>query len=468
MHRRLPYIFLYAIIDVAASLIAWTLLYYFRKFFIEYESANIWTPFLDKKFFVGLLVIPQIWLLLYYLSGTYTDVFRKSRLQETLKTVVITIVGSVIIFFLFLLDDLVQGYKDYYFSFGVLLLAQLIISLSFRMIYLNGIKSLMKRGVIKYNTLIVGTGLIASELTTTLLSKANNFYHIIGTVANDNELYAKHPTNYLGSTEQLDKLIEEYDIEEIIIAIETEQHDMLTSIIHLLGDKNVFIKIVPDMYDILSRTVRMNHVMGEAFIEIPPTLIEEWERIQKRSFDIVASIGALILTSPIMLFTIIRIKTDSIGAAFYSQERLGQYGKPFRIYKLRTMYSNAEDQGPKLTADHDPRITKVGGWIRKFRIDELPQFWNVLKGEMSIVGPRAETAFFANQIEKRVPHYTHIFKVKPGITSLGMVKFGYASTVDEMVQRLKYDIIYIENMSMTMDLKILIYTVKTVVTGKGK
>jgi exopolysaccharide biosynthesis polyprenyl glycosylphosphotransferase len=468
MHRRLPYIFLYAVLDVASSLIAWTLLYYFRKFFIEYESANIWTPFLDKKFFVGLLVIPQIWLLLYYLSGTYTDVFRKSRLQETIKTGIITLVGSVVIFFLFLLDDLVQGYKDYYFSFAVLMIAQLSVGLSFRMIYLNGVKSLMKRGGVMFNTLIVGSGVKASELTTTLLSKSNNFYHIIGTVANDNELYSSHPTSYLGSIEQLDKLIEEYDIEEIIIAIETEQHDMLTDIIHLLGDKNVFIKIVPDMYDILSRTVRMNHVMGEAFIEIPPTLIEEWERIQKRSFDIIASVLALLFTSPIILFTIFRIKYDSKGAAFYSQERLGQYGKPFLIYKLRTMYSNAEEQGPKLTADHDPRITKVGGWIRKYRIDELPQFWNVLKGEMSIVGPRAERAFFANQIEKRVPHYTHIFKVKPGITSLGMVKFGYASSVDEMIQRLKYDIIYIENMSMIMDLKILIYTVKTVVTGKGK
>jgi exopolysaccharide biosynthesis polyprenyl glycosylphosphotransferase len=348
------------------------------------------------------------------------------------------------------------------------MIAQVGVSLSFRMIYLNGVKSLMKRGIIKFNTLIIGSGLKANELITSLHAKANNFYNIIGTVASSNELYASHPTNYIGSIEQLDKLIEEYDIEEIIVAIETEQHATLSTIIHLLGDKNVFIKIVPDMYDILSGTVRMNHVMGEAFIEIPPTLIEEWERIQKRSFDIIASVAALVVTFPIIVFTIIRIKLDSKGDVFYTQERLGQYGKPFWIYKLRTMYSDAEELGPKLTADHDPRITKVGTWIRKYRIDELPQFWNVVKGEMSIVGPRAERAFFANQIEKRVPHYTHIFKVKPGITSLGMVKFGYASTVDEMVTRLKYDIIYIENMSMIMDLKILIYTVKTVVTGKGK
>lgn len=156
------------------------------------------------------------------------------------------------------------------------------------------------------------------------------------------------------------------------------------------------------------------------------------------------------------------------GPVFYMQERLGQYGTPFYIYKFRSMKMNAESNGPQLTQEDDNRITSIGKIIRKYRIDELPQFINVIKGEMSIVGPRAERRYFADRITQLAPHYRHVFKVQPGITSLGMVKYGYASTVDEMVKRLKYDIIYIENMSIMLDFKIMVYTVLTVIYGRGK
>jgi lipopolysaccharide/colanic/teichoic acid biosynthesis glycosyltransferase len=212
----------------------------------------------------------------------------------------------------------------------------------------------------------------------------------------------------------------------------------------------------------------MNSVIGEAFIEIPPSLLSEWQIITKRWFDVIASTMALIATSPLLLYVAIRIKLSSKGPIFYTQERLGQYGAPFHILKFRSMYTDAEQYGPKLTTDDDPRITPIGKWIRKYRIDELPQFINVIIGEMSIVGPRAERKFFADQIVKQAPYYKHIFKVKPGITSLGMVKYGYASNVDQMVKRLKYDIIYIENMSIVMDFKIIVYTVMTVLYGRGK
>ena len=258
------------------------------------------------------------------------------------------------------------------------------------------------------------------------------------------------------------------DIEEVIIAIETSEHHLLNDIIVRLADKNVTIRIIPDMYDILSRTVKLNHAIGEAFIEIPNQLLTEWEMITKRWFDIIASICAIIITLPVTIYVAIRVKLTDGGPVFYLQERLGHYGTPFNIYKFRSMYSNAEDAGPQLTKENDNRITPIGKKIRKYRIDELPQFLNVIKGEMSIVGPRAERRFFADQIIAVAPHYRQIFKVQPGITSLGMVKYGYASTVEEMVKRLKYDIIYIENMSVLMDFKIMIYTVLTVVYGRGK
>jgi exopolysaccharide biosynthesis polyprenyl glycosylphosphotransferase len=468
MFRRGKFILYYFILDILGAVLAWSVLYYVRKVFIENESIQKFSAVEDKKFFVGLIIIPQIWIALFYFSGTYTDVFRKSRLQEFLKTLFISLLGSVIIFFAFLLDDLVKGYSDYYISFFTLLFAQIFFSISIRMMYLNYIKSLLRKGKIYFNSIVIGSKNEAQSLMDKLHKKSIPGYHSKGVVASSENELEKQPDFYIGSMSDIDVLIDKYSIEEAYIAIETNQHELLGDIIHKIGDRNVYIKIVPDMYDILSRTVRMNHVIGEAFIEIPPIIIAEWERIVKRWFDVIASIFAILITLPVLIFTMVRIKMDSPGAIFYTQERLGQYGRPFKIIKFRSMFEDAEQQGPKLTADHDPRITKIGHIIRKYRIDELPQFINVVMGDMSIVGPRAERAFFAQQIEKIVPHYTHIFKVKPGITSLGMVKYGYASSVEQMVKRLKYDLIYIENMSMLMDLKILIYTVQTVLTGRGK
>lgn len=466
--KRQNYILAYVALDFLAALLAWTTLYYFRKFFIEGITTEGYSvPFQDSNFYVGLLLIPQIWLLLHYFSGSYTDVFRKSRLQEVFRTLLISLFGSVFIFFAFLLDDLISGYKDYYYTFFTLFLAQFSYSVILRVIFLNYIKKLLRSGKVGFNTLFIGTSQKIKEVVGSLSSR-NDFGLIFkGVVYTEpNGQIANLPE--LGSLNSLDSVLHQNVIEEVILAVDTSQHSLLTSLLNDLGDKNVYIKIVPDMYDILSRTVKMNHVIGEAFIEISPVLIEEWERITKRWVDIGASAIALLLASPLLAVVAVLIKRESKGDVFYKQERLGQYGVPFMIYKFRSMYADAEANGAKLTVNNDPRITKTGQWLRKYRIDEIPQFFNVIKGDMSIVGPRAERKVFAEQLEKLEPNYPHIFKVKPGITSLGMVKYGYASTVEEMLPRLKYDLIYIENMSMTMDFKILLYTISTVIYGRGK
>jgi exopolysaccharide biosynthesis polyprenyl glycosylphosphotransferase len=194
----------------------------------------------------------------------------------------------------------------------------------------------------------------------------------------------------------------------------------------------------------------------------------QWQKTAKRAFDIALSLIALIIGIPLYVLIAVAIKTDSRGPVFFRQERIGFKGKPFQIFKFRSMHTDAEHSGPQLSSEKDPRRTKVGGFLRKTRLDELPQFINVLTGDMSIVGPRPERQFFIEQIVKKAPYYVRLHRIKPGITSWGQVKFGYAENVDEMIERMKYDILYLENMSLGLDIKIMIYTGLIMIQGRGK
>lgn len=222
------------------------------------------------------------------------------------------------------------------------------------------------------------------------------------------------------------------------------------------------------MQDFLFGSVKMSAIWHAPLIQISPDLMPAWQQSIKRLMDIVISLIAMVALIPLYLFTAIGVMLSSKGPVLYSQERIGRRGKSFKMHKFRSMYVDAESNGPQLSSENDPRITPFGRFIRKVRLDEIPQFYTVLKGDMSLVGPRPERQYYIDQIVKRAPHYRLLLKVKPGITSWGQVKFGYASTVDEMVERLKYDILYIENMSIAMDIKILIYTALIVLQGRGK
>jgi len=211
----------------------------------------------------------------------------------------------------------------------------------------------------------------------------------------------------------------------------------------------------------------MSAILGVPLIEISHHLMPAWQENIKNITDIILSVLALIILSPLCLFLMVGVKLSSKGPILYSHERIGRYGKPFTIYKFRSMYVNAEINGPELSSKNDTRITKFGRFMRKSRLDEIPNFFNVIKGDMSLVGPRPERKYYIEKIVKRAPHYLHLLKVKPGITSWGQVKFGYAEDVDQMVKRLKYDMIYLDNMSLYVDIKIIIYTLLTIVRRKG-
>ena len=463
----------YLILDSFSAAIAWVLFFSYRKEIVEPQLFGSEVPFLfNSQFWLGVVSITLFWLLLYFLSGYYKNVYRKSRLIELGQTLLQSFVGVLVIFFVAILDDFIPSYKNYYSSISILFVLHFMTTYIFRFIFTTHTVHKIHNRHIGFNTLIVGGSNSAVDMFKNITeSKKSGGNLIVGFVngMDENGYNLKKYIPYLGSYKDLRSVIKSNNIEEVLIAIEqSEQHQILEDIINDLEGVDVLIKVKPNNYDILAGRVKMQSIFDVPLIEIKHDLMPVWQFTLKRMFDVVISLSALFLLSPLFLLSTILVKIGSQGPVFFYQERIGIHGNSFKIIKFRSMFIDAEKNGPQLSSDSDPRITKWGNIMRRYRIDELPQFWNVLIGEMSLVGPRPERAFYAKQIIERAPHYKHLQKVKPGITSWGMVRYGYASSVDEMIDRLRYDMIYIENMSIFNDLKVLIYTFKIVFQGRGK
>ena len=464
----------YIVVDTISAMVSWTLFFWFRKYFIESNKFGRNIPFeLNSKFFFGLLGITVFWLLLYQLTGYYRDPYRKSRIKELGQTFMVSLIGVLIIFFALILDETVLSYHTYYLSLRVLFCLHFTLTFLPRLILSSRTNRLIHARKIGFNTLLIGSNEKAFRLFQEMQNQKINsgnkfigFIHLESMNGYSRELQKHIP--HLGEINCLAKVVAENKVEEIILAVETSEHKHIESIMNQLGNSVCIIKVIPDMYDILAGSVRMTSIFDAPLIQISHEIMPAWQQSLKRFIDIGVSLFVLIGFSWLYLLLVILVKTTSKGPAFYSHHRIGKGGKPFLIYKFRSMYTDAEKGGPALASETDPRITKVGRILRKIRIDELPQFYNVLIGDMALVGPRPERQFFIDQIIKVAPHYQYLHKVRPGITSWGQVKYGYAENVDQMVVRLQYDIIYVENMSLMLDIKILIYTVMIVLQGRGK
>lgn len=458
--------------DVIAAGISYSFLYIFRRMVLDIESTpfELSTDFFSETYFLGLFFVALFWLVIYFITGFYRDIYRRSRLKEFIYTFNASLLGSVFIFFALILDDWVSNYTDYYRGFLVYFGSHFLITSLFRFLLSTRTNRRIRKGKITFNTLLIGSNEKAVELYTEMghHSHTGNLFVGFASVHNNIQFLLEKNLEHLGTHTQLPEIIARHNVEEVIIAIESSEHEKLETIINILEDTNVKVKMIPDTYDIISGKVKLESISSAPLIEINHELVPLWQKVVKRVFDVLVSIILLIILSPLFLFTAIMVKMSSKGPVFFRQERIGQHGRKFMMIKFRSMYQDAEKNGPQLSSEDDARITPWGRILRKYRLDELPQFINVILGQMSIVGPRPERAYYINLIREKAPHYKHVQKVKPGITSWGMVKYGYAENVDEMVQRLKYDIIYIENMNLFNDLKILIYTVLIVLQGRGK
>ncbi len=453
----------YILTDFFLATITWMLFNLLR--FYEIAQFNF-SSLSDYMFFhqvlSGQVLIPLFWLVIYFFSGYYNKPFGKSRLAELFSTFVSVSIGCVLIFFIVVLNDLPQSFRSYYKLFFALYGMQFCFTYIGRTLITNHASRKRRQRKWIENVLIIGTGQKALEISKSL-HELN--YQIIGFVRENSKpgMPVVQPYEIAGTIDDIAETVKNNKVDEFVIATEDNN---IAKILYRLYAHGKPIKVLVEKNDILSK-IKAKTVHSIPLVDVTENNFSGVEKNAKWLMDKVFASCFLLIFAPVYMYIALKIKSSSKGPIFFKQERIGYMGKTFTIYKFRTMYADAAKQGPLLTSVRDKRVTPYGRFLRKYRLDEIPQFWNVLKGDMSLVGPRPEQKYFIERIVEKAPYYYLLHNVKPGITSWGMVKYGYAENVDEMIIRLDYDLLYYENMSLILDITILTYTIKVVLTGKG-
>jgi exopolysaccharide biosynthesis polyprenyl glycosylphosphotransferase len=436
----------YIISDFLTAIVAWMLFNLLRYSEVaRHQFGSLYDYLLFYQVLKGQVLIPLFWLFIYFLSGYYNRPFGKSRLGELFTTFISVTAGTVLIFFIVVLNDLPDSFQIYYKLFFAIYGLQFLLTYAGRIWITNHAFRKIWNHEWYRNVIIIGTGKNAEKIREELQGTG---YRIAGLVS---------------ETGNIAELVENRKIDEIIVASDSEN---IAPLLYNLYRYRCPVKVAPGKNNLLSK-IRVKDVYSIPLVDVTENNFSEAGKNIKLMMDKIISASVLLLLSPLYLYIALKVKADSKGPVFFRQERIGYRGKPFTIFKFRTMYAGSDRQGPLLTERGDKRITSFGHFLRKYRLDEIPQFWNVLKGDMSLVGPRPEQRYYIDRIVEKAPYYYLLHNVRPGITSYGMVRYGYADTVDKMIERLHYDIIYYENMSLMFDITILLYTVKTVFTGKG-
>jgi len=464
MNKNSPWLNLFLISDYLSALFSWALFFFFRKTLIEDQAFDM-----DINFWLGIGLIPLFWMALYFVQGTYIEIRRMFRLKLLNLTFSISVIGSLIIFFSIILDDQVRSYEGYYWNLLILFVVHFVTTFTPRLLINTWLVHTIRKPNNGFKTVIIGGTEKAVDILNEINKNEKNVNTFLGYVnmnGNDRQLDGKLP--YLGHFDDLEKISKGIEIDEYIIAVESSEHNKLMQILLKIDNGVARIKTLPDTYVILSGSVKMTNIYGALLLDVQSDAMPFWQKVLKRIIDFSMSFTAVIFLIPFYLFSAIAVKISSPGPILFLQERIGKDGRVFKIFKFRTMYVNSEKNGPQLSSENDPRITRIGSFMRKTRLDEFPQFFNVLLGHMSIVGPRPERKFYIDQIAKIEPQYNQLTKVRPGITSWGQVKFGYAENVDQMLQRMKFDLLYLKNRSISLDLKIMLHTLLIVIRAEGK
>ena len=465
-------LFKYLIADYIAANLAWFAFNIVRYYEIaRHDGFDTLSSFLlYRNVILGQIIISVGWLILHYYSGYYNKLFEKSRLSEFFTTFGTVLIGTLVLFFALLLKILPDSILVYYTQLTYMFLFTFGFTYLFRVIITRQTAQKIRNREWTTNALILGTGEKALQIQKLLNAPSASLAYTIQGFIRINQVSSPAAIDerlIVGDLDNLGTLIRNLNTEELIVAGDSEENEDLLSLLYSLYQYQLPLKLPISHTLLLTGSIKIKTITDFPLFDVTNYNFSEGEKNIKLTLDKLISLFLLVILSPIFLYLILRIKKDSEGPVFIGQERIGYLGKPFMIYKFRTMRKDAEKDGPTLSCENDERVTRFGQIMRKYRLDELPQFWNVLKGDMSIVGPRPERKYYIDQIVKQAPYFYLLHNVRPGITSWGMVKFGYARNIDEMIERMKYDILYYENMSLMLDLKIIIYTFRTILTGKG-